>query len=179
MKEEYLTRAVIHKYFKKHLKNKNEMESVVILTTDDKVSKKIFECLEGEDEFKDWSNLYYPSTQQTDYVEKVKDFLKNPHGILVTTYSSFQGVQARNVILFIEKETDKQIARSMVLRSMALAIIIHNLENKNFDIPGIVEDKDLYAWRKGRLPITESVLESMKATAEKVNIINERMERQF
>ena len=140
------------------------MKSVVILTTEDRVSKKIYDCL--EDKFRDWSNVYYPSTQQTDYIEEIKDFLKNPHGVLVTAYDNFLGVQARNVVLFIGDETDQHMARSMVLRSMAFAIVIHNLQDRNFDIPGIVQDEDLDVWKDGDLA-TRDFLDKRLATINK------------
>ena len=172
MREEELTRAVIYKYFKRLIENDqedlkdNEREAVVILTTKDKVSRKIFDHL--EDSFKDhrnWSIVYYPSNQQTDYRDKVQKFLKKPHGILVTNYDSFLGVQARNVVLFIGEQTDQQIARGMILRSMAFAIVIHDLKERNFNIPGIVQDEDLYSWRDGKPPTNKEFLWKRLETA--------------
>ena len=169
MREEELTRAVIYKYFKRLIENDqedikdNERETVVILTTKDEVSKKIFDYL--EDSFKDrrnWSIVFYPSNQQTEYKDKVQKFLKKSHGILVANYNTFLGVQARNVVLFIGEQTDQQIARSMILRSMAFAIVIHDLKERNFDIPGIAQDEDLYSWRDGKPSNKEFLLKRLE-----------------
>ena len=175
MKEKYLTRAVIHKYFKNLIKE-NQMEMVVILTTNDKTSKKIFLYLEDSFEKpRDWSIAYYPSYQQSDYKENIDKFLNKPHGILVTNYECFQGVQARNVVLFIGDKTDKHTARSMILRSMAFAIVIHDLEENNFDIPGIVQDMDLYKWRNGELGTKKNLHERMKTVPKKEKVLSNKI----
>ena len=131
-----LATAVIEKYLI------DSKEPVIFLVKNDKIGEKMYEKI--LDTNFQHEILFLPSKEPVNVCE-VKTFCKRQKGILITSYEAFLGVRARNVVIFLDKGSEAN-ARNIVLRSMAFAILIHNIEDRNIDIPGVNQDYNLEAY---------------------------------
>ena len=138
-----LARAAIMKYFPR------QNESVVILTNyfvDDFMTKKLHRELFSYF-YKDRNIVFLPHYENNyeKHTTNVKDYLENPEGILVTDIYSFNGAQARNIIMIVDFEEYKRNIRNMIMRTMSIAIIIHDKDIKH-SVPGLVRDDNLHEY---------------------------------
>ena len=76
----------------------------------------------------------------------MKEYLEKPEGILVTDIFSFNGAQARNIILIPESRPSKLLLRNMIMRTMSFAIIIHDEDIFNQSVQGLVRDDNLHEY---------------------------------
>jgi hypothetical protein len=127
--------AVIEKYLV------DSKEPVIFLVKNDKIGEKMYVALDTNFPHE---ILYLPSKEPVNVCE-VKTFCKKQKGILITSYETFLGVRARNVVIFLDESSEAN-ARNIVLRAMAFAIVIHNIEDRNIDIPGVNQDYNLDAY---------------------------------
>ena len=97
----------------------------------------------------------------------MEEFLKNPKGFLITDITSFNGAQARNIIVYTDEIAGKFL-RNMVLRSLSFLILICE-ETKVRSSYGLKEDRDLYKFiskdsEENCLSITQYQLELSDAS---------------
>ena len=139
-----LARATIKKYFP--IPEKSEF---VLLTdnVDSSITQDLFENL--QEDFSDRNIVYLPFDDKDGNYEKhikeVKEYLEKPEGILITDAQSFNGAQARNMILLTNDRTVEFdfYLRNLILRAMSFAIII-NEEDLEQSFPGVVSDDNLH-----------------------------------
>ena len=87
----------------------------------------------------------YPDYEK--HIVEVKEYLENPEGILITDTRSFQGAQARNIIIIADHHRfniDFHL-RNMILRTMSFVIIIYGDEIEE-SVPGLVRDENLHEY---------------------------------
>ena len=142
-----LVNAAINKYFKD-----KPNEPVVVLYHQD--AKDLYRYLQRNFS-KDRRIVYLPGDEYSDshveynkHLQNVKEYLKNPEGILVTGINNFHGAQARNLIILDPSTTLEEyrnediVIRDMIMRTMSFAIIIHIKELEK-TVPGLVTDINL------------------------------------
>ncbi len=76
------------------------------------------------------------------YVNEVEEYLKDPEGFLITDITSFNGAQARNIIVYTNELASKFI-RNMVLRTLSFLILICNEGTQVRPAYGLQKDSDL------------------------------------
>ena len=136
-----LARAAIQKYFP------NKKESVVVIY-DPYISNAHTFCMYLLQNIRD-RNIVYLSSKDNyynydKYIEEVKQYLDRPEGVLETDLVSFQGAQARNMVLVIgDNVMEQYFIRNMILRTMSFALIVHR-EKIIQSPPGLVTDVDLH-----------------------------------
>ena len=133
-----LARAAILKYFH------HQDEPVVVLHDNSYTTQGLYEKLQKY--FSTDRNVVYLPKEKyyTDYerhISEVKGYLGKPEGILVTDIVSFDGAQARNIIIIAE--SDSQL-RNMIMRAMSYAIII--IDEDKESVSGIVRDDNLHEY---------------------------------
>ena len=76
----------------------------------------------------------------------MKEFLLRPEGILVTDIESFNGAQAKNIIMILDGNNaySGKVIINMIMRTTSFVIIIHNNNIFNQSVPGLVRDNDLH-----------------------------------
>ena len=149
--KDMLARAAILKYFPQ------QNESIVVLTNYrlnndiDNLYNRLQKYF-----FLDRNIVYLPKENKkslydtTRHVKKkyVKEYLEKPEGILVTDIESFNGAQAKNIIIIVGDKFFAQNMRNLILRAMSSAIIIHNKVLFNQSVPGLVRDDNLHEYIK-------------------------------
>ena len=136
-----LARAAIHKYFPQ------QKESLVVLVN---FNTQSF-YTELQEYFTTTRNIVYLTVgneygDNEKFISEVKECLEDPEGILITDTRSFQGAQARNIISIADNnwlDNDFHL-RNMILRTMSFAIIIHDEDNGEQSVPGLVRDDNLH-----------------------------------
>ena len=75
----------------------------------------------------------------------IKEYLKKPDGIYVTSIEGFQGAQASNMIIILNEtmNTFQPYLRNIVLRAMSQVIVIITGKVRTKLVPGFEEDKSL------------------------------------
>ena len=73
----------------------------------------------------------------------MKEYLEKPEGILVTNMDTFNGAQARNIIIIGNHSAN---LRNMIMRTMSFAIIIHKRDTFKESVPGLVRDDNLHEY---------------------------------
>ena len=134
--------AAILKYFKHKLQ-----ESILILVQHSSSSENIYDNLQKYFST-DRNIVYLPSKKHGDYekhIIEVKEYLEKPEGILVTEIDTFNGAQARNVII-IGNYDNRSDMRNMIMRTMSLAIIIHIKDIFKQSVTGLVRDDNLHEY---------------------------------
>ena len=77
---------------------------------------------------------------------EVQEYWQRPKGIFVTDIASFNGAQARNVIIFPGGKASIFNIRNIILRTMAYSIVITNDSTSVEKVPGLDEDKNLHEY---------------------------------
>ncbi len=78
----------------------------------------------------------------------VKEYLKQPEGIFCTSIESFQGAQARSMIIILDVSINLYEPRNYILRALAFAIVIEtDLDHGSKQIMGFEKDCDLHQYR--------------------------------
>ena len=124
--------AAINKYFPDDLHC-----SIVVLL--EEYNKQVYHVL--KDHFADKRQVF--SMQEKIEVHK---YWERPEGIFVTDIASFNGAQARNVIVFPGGKTSIFNIRNIILRTMAYCIVITNDNITVHKVPGLDEDKNLHEY---------------------------------
>ena len=137
--EDKLARAAIRKY------ELLKLESVLVLTQIP-IDQNIYDNLQ-EYFSTDCNIVYLPRTSGSmddeKHIREVKEYLEEPEGILVTDIYSFNGAQARNIIIIVYNHEHYENIRNMIMRTMSFAIIIHNVDIKQ-SVPGLIRDDNLH-----------------------------------
>ena len=142
-----LIEATIKKYFLRT----SITEPVVILTDSSSNNDPLYRNLKKFLSKSKRSVTYLPNHSCKDrlldsydhYIKEVEQYLKKPEGFLITNINSFNGAQARNVIIYT-KEISTKHTRNLVLRTMSFLIIICETDVKSGY--GLKQDLDLHTF---------------------------------
>ena len=144
-----LAKAAIMKYFP------CITESVLVLTDNirDGKTQSIYDKLKKYF-LSDRKTVYLPFRKNhlhySRHIRKVKEYLKHPEGIFITDSHSFNGAQARNIIIIANNNRKTYnmpytSIRNMIMRTMSFAVIIH-YEDMEILVPGLVRDENLHEY---------------------------------
>ena len=131
-----LARAAIQKYFN------CQKESVLVLA--DNSIQALYQDL--QEYFSSNKNIVVLDVIHADvknHRQKMKEYLENPQGALVTHIKSFGGAQARNIVVLVGPNPNFEQIRNMILRTISFAIVIHQEDIKE-SFPGVVRDDNLH-----------------------------------
>ena len=124
----------------------NENEPIVVLITEHKYfgtsNEKYANIISKASEDCNRDFLIYPFRNKEKVSEKrmteLKEYLRNPRGVLVTDAEAFNGMQARNVVVISD---GKKLDRNYIMRANSFVVFI---QKREFLYPFINVDKSIY-----------------------------------
>ena len=130
--------AAIKKYFSSDLN-----EPVVILLEDPDHLERF--CCFFKKQYTERKIIKLSTCDETkDLRQELHSFITKPEGILITNIQTFNGMEARNIIIFNQSKTN-DVLRNLILRAVSVVIFIcnNNIHNAIRSVPGLTEDTNL------------------------------------
>ena len=130
--------AAIKKYFSSDLN-----EPVVILLEDPDHLERF--CCFFKKQYTERKIIKLSTCDETkDLRQELHSFITKSEGILITNIQTFNGMEARNIIIYNQSKTN-DVLRNLILRAVSVVIFIcnNNIHNAIRSVPGLTEDTNL------------------------------------